>query len=208
MAKGGKSKRRMKRGNSLSGNDYRELSPNATRYTGPIETPSMREQLDCHTFPLRLTNTIASSAGGIINTVFDSASQATSSNAWTELAALFEEYRVLAFRVHLMPINKYSTAATNFPIFSVIDRKSTTPIASLNEAASSASSREHVINANITREARMDDVNEAGWTLTSTTPSASNVMYVKLYGSGLAASTNYYQYLNTIVVQFRGLRNV
>lgn len=203
-----KKKKTRKISKSLSGGNYRELAPNATRYVGPIDTPSMKEQLDCHTFALRLTNTIASSAGGVINTVFNPGSQATSSNPWTELSALFEEWRILAYRVHLLPINKYLVAATNFPVLSVIDREDATTIASLNEAASYASSKEHIIGSTITREVRMCDIGEATWTLTSSTPTASSLGYVKLYGSGLAASTNYYQYLNTVVVQFRGFRNV
>ncbi len=204
-SKSGKKKNKSKA--SMSGQDYVELPASAASYDGPIDTPSMREQLDLHTFPLRICNVIASSAGGVLATVFDAAAQAGTANAWAELSAIFEEYRILAFRVHLLPINKYATGTTNFPMLSVIDRRNSTALSSLGEAASYASAKEHIIGNTITRVARMEGFDESSWTLTTTTVPAAANMYVKLYGSGLAASTNYYQYLNTVVVQFRGLRN-
>jgi hypothetical protein len=50
----------------------------AVAYHGPLDTPAFKEQCDLHTFVLRLTGTITSSAGGVLNTVFDGYSQATS----------------------------------------------------------------------------------------------------------------------------------
>lgn len=203
-----KKKRSQKRNmNALSGQSFRELHPRATSYNGPIDMPSAAEQLDCHTFSLKITNAVASSGAGVLDTVFDSASQLTATSQWTALSGIFEEYRILAFRVHLLPVNKYSVSTNNFPIFSVVDRGDNSALTSLNGSASRASAKEHYLSDKITRTVRMADVDEARWTLTNTTPTNSARLYVKLYASGLANTTNYFQYINTIVVQFKGLVN-
>ncbi len=183
-----------------------ELSIRNSCYTGPIDTLAFREQCDTHTYVLRLAGTIASSAGGVINTVFDSFSQVGATSAWTQLSALYNEFRVLAMKVHMLPVNKYQTASTQFPILSVVDRVGTTALSSLTDAAAYASCMEHVTGSTVTRVVRMDGLDEGVFANTASGPSTSARLYVKLYGSGLAASTNYYQYLNTIVVQMRGLQ--
>lgn len=193
--------------NSMKGQDYIEVPPNATSYSGPVDTPSMKEQLDCHTFAVRLAGTVATTAGGVMNTVFDAYAQASSANAWPELNALFEEYRILAMRVHMMPIDRYKTSSNNVPFFSVLDRDSSSALTTLNGAASYASAREHAVGDNVTRIIRMDTIEEANWVDNSSSPSTAARLYVKLFGTGMGTSVSYYQYLTTVVVQFRGMRN-
>ncbi len=178
----------------------------ATKYNGPIDSPSFKEQNDCHIFLLRLNGTLTSSAGGVLATVFDAYSQASSVSQWSQLSAIFTEYRILAMKVHALPINKYSVATTNTPIISIVTRDNNTALTSLTDASSYASSKEHVTNSTIDRTVRMDGIDEAQFVSASAAPASGSRLYVKLYATGLAASTNYHQYLNTIVVQFRGFQ--
>jgi hypothetical protein len=179
---------------------------NALTYSGPINSMSNKEALDVHCFLVNITNVIASSAGGVINTVITPSSQVTSSGNWASLAALFSEYRVLGYKWEAYPINPYQVGATQFPIFSVIDRSSATALGSLSSAADYSSAKQHILNAKWSRTARMSDAGEAGWINIGGTPSSTNEMYLKLYASGLAASTNYFQYIGYYLVQFRGIK--
>lgn len=195
--------RRVRRNNEVQA---RETRPRATMYSGPIDTPAFRSACDVHTFVLRLSGNVASSAGGIINTVFDSWSQAGATSQWAALSGVFSEVRILAFKLHMLPVNKFSVAATNIPLTSVVTRDTATALTSLQDAASYLSSQEHGTYSTINRIIRMDDLDEASWIPTASSPSAANRLYVKLYGAGLTASTTYFQFLNSIVVQFRQLQ--
>lgn len=184
----------------------RETGPRSTTYRGPIDTPAFRTACDVHTFVLRLSGNIASSAGGVINTVFDSWAQAGATSQWSALTGMFSEVRILAFKLHMMPVNKFGTATTNIPFTSIVTRDTATALTSLQDAAAYISSQEHGTYSTVNRVIRMDDLDEASWIATASSPSSNNRLYVKLYGSGLAATTTYFQYLNSIVVQFRGLQ--
>lgn len=198
------SKRPIRRNNNEI--QLRETKPRSTSYTGPIDTPAFRTACDVHTFVLRLSGGVTSTAGGVIATVFDSWSQAGTTSQWASLTAMFSEVRILAFKLHMIPVNKFSTSVNNIPITSVVTRDTATALTSFQDAAGYVSSQEHGTFSTINRVVRMDDLDEASWIQMSSSPASNNRLYVKLYGSGLAASTNYYQFLNSIVVQFRGFQ--
>ncbi len=183
-----------------------ETSIQSSVYTGPIDTIAFKTACDTHTFVLKLTGTLASSAGGVLNTVFDAYSQVSTTSGWTSLTSLFTEFRILAMKVHALPVNKYQTAATQFPIITTVDRINSTPLSSLTDAASYSSAMEHVTGSTINRVVRMDGLDEGAFATTSAGPTSTSRFFVKFYGSGLANSTTYYQYLNTFVVQFRGMQ--
>lgn len=189
-----------------SGKNGCNIPPSATAYTGPILPKDMGEANDCYVIALRLCNTVASNASGLITTVFDWSAQAQAAQNWTNLAAVFAEYRILGMQVTLFPVNPLNVAATQFPIFTVIDRDTASPLTSLQDAASRPSCNEHTLMSTIKREVKMNSVEEAQWCDVSTTLGNAQKAYIKLYGSGLANSTTYYQYLNTVLVQFRGLK--
>lgn len=175
---------------------------NALAYNGPVSNQQIKEATDTHCFVIGLTNSIASSGGGVINTVFDSYSQLAASTNWATVQALFSEYRILAFEITLAPVNPFQTGTTYFPIISVTSHDNGDTLTSLNVAASYSSSKQHKPGTMIKRAIRMSDTHEAEWTPVST--GTSGRTYIKLYGSGLAASTTYYQYLNYVLIQCRG----
>lgn len=194
-------------GASFRGRSFPECPVNAITYTGPISTPAYREASDLHSFVIALQGTIASSAGGVINTVFDAWSQVTSSPTWTNLSASFKECRILAMDVTFLPWNQYSkaTTVTTTPIYTVVDRTNNTPLSSLGDAASNSSCVIKSLENRFTRAVRMDSVDEAQWVLVGSGPSASSRFYIKWYSSGLSNSTTYGEYLTYVVVQFRGV---
>lgn len=203
----GVSKRATKKGQSFRGRDFPECPVNAVTYTGPISSPAYREASDLHTFVIPLQGTIASTAGGVINTVFDAWAQVSSSPSWASLSAPFKECRLLAMDVTFLPWNQYSKATTviTTPVYTVVDRTSSTPLASLSDAASYSSCQIKSLENRFTRAVRMDSVEEAMWVLVSAGPSATSRFYIKYYASGLSNSTTYGEYLTYIVVQFRGV---
>ncbi len=181
-------------------------APQKTVFSGPIATTASKQATDVHTFLVNYTGTLASDGAGVMNPVINPYSQASSSANWSALTSLFQEYRILGIETHFLPINRYSVATSNFPVFTVVDRSSATALSSLSQAAAFGSSKEHMIGEKFKRSARMHDVGEADWNLISASPSNTSIFYIKMYGSGLAASTNYYQYISYILVQFKGVQ--
>ncbi len=178
----------------------------AISYAGPSRLPKGVAGKVLDTVQLGLYGSVASSAGGVINTVFNAGSQATSSNDWTSYQNLYQEYRILSMSVQLEPWNKYNQPTTSAlsPVLSITSRDSATALSTLADTATYDTVEIHPPSTQIKRIIQMDGVDEASWTLTSTTPAAAATMYVKLYSSGNVASTTLYDYLTILVVQFRG----
>lgn len=155
---------------------------------------------------LGLQGSVASSAGGVVSTVFACGSQVTSSNDWTSFQALWQEYRVLSMKVMFRPWNKNNQPTTSAlaPVLSVTTRDNSTALSTLSDTATYDSVQIHSPSTEFDREIKMSGIDEASWTLTSTTPPAASQMYIKLYSSGNVASTTLYDYLTIIIVQFRG----
>lgn len=178
---------------------------NETKYDGPIVTPDVKEACDLHTILLGYSNSVSANGSGVIAVVFDAYNQASASANWSDCQAMFTEYRILGYHFKWLPVNKYGTGTSYFPIVSVTERGDDTNLSSLSSASSYASSREHYITDTFTREIRMDGVDEAKWTKMATSPATSDRLYVKLYGGGFTNSQTYGQYISHILVQFRGV---
>ncbi len=178
----------------------------AISYNGPSRLPKGIAGKVLDTVQLGLYGSVASSAGGVISTVFNAGSQATSSNDWSSYQNLYQEYRILSMDVHLEPWNKYNQPTTSAlsPVLSITSRDNATALSTLADTATYDTVEIHPPSSSIRRVIQMDGVDEATWTLTSTTPAAAGTMYVKLYSSGNVASTTLYDYLTILVVQFRG----
>ncbi len=179
---------------------------NAASYAGPSRLPRGVTEKALDVVQLGIYGSVASSAGGVISTVFNAGSQTTSSNDWTSYQNLYQEYRILSMKVHLVPWNKYNQPTTSAlaPVLSVTTRDSSTALSTLADTATYDSVQVHAPSSDIVRTIQMDGIDEASWTLTSTTPPAASTMYVKLYSSGNVASTTLYDYLTICIVQFRG----
>jgi len=179
-------------------------SVSAVVYRGPsVPSRYLMEDVPV-TVPIGVSNTLAASAGGVLATVLDAITQITTTTDWTSIALLYKEYRVLSMHVDFGWIDPYSTGVTKFPIFSATDRQDNTAIASLTDASSRDSARMHQWGKKFTRELKMDTVEESVWTSISNTPSGDARLYIKLYGNGLGASANIFQYYARYLVQVKG----
>ncbi len=186
----------------------RETPSSAVVYRGPCDSRALKNAYDLHTLVFGFSNPITSSAGGVINTVFDPYSQLTSSGNWSSASALFSSYRILGYRLVLMPINQYNkaTATTVNPGMILVDRESNTAITTSSAAAAYGSADFVSLERKIVREVRMNGVDEASFIDVAAAPATANRFFIKLYFDGLTASTNYLLYLGWVVVQFRGIK--
>jgi len=141
----------------------------------------------------------------------------TGLTGWADYAALYDEYRVLAFQVEYFPTNRYTKATTScVPGFAVIDRDSNGALTSTSQALGYASCRvmsleEPWTDATEYRGSSIPalkwnmngGVEEAGWTTTAAPVSATRGA-IKTWFTGETASISYGIVLQRMMVQFRG----
>ncbi len=161
---------------------------------------------DMATIQLNYYGSIASTAGGVINSVLDAYSQLSSSADWSSLQNLYQEYRILSMQTTFLPWNTYNVPTTTVlsPLMSVTDRTGSTALSSLANACSYASVKAHKPSSTFSRTIKMSGADEATWVLTTGSPATSARLYIKLYSAGNTASTTTHDYLTVLMVQFRG----
>lgn len=128
---------------------------------------------------------------------------------WTEIQSMYSEFRVLSTSVRFTSLRKNTlppsaTSGVNCiqTAFSRIDNTVPT-LASLLPQYQSY--RQYSVFQDFTRTFyNMKDVNAKYWTATSATPNDNGS--IKLYGSTLENTTNYYTYVVTMKIQVRGTR--
>ncbi len=184
------------------------VSPTALSYAGPSKLPARmgREVHDEVVVQLQFIGSVASSAAGLINTVFDNFSQASSSPDWSSYTSLYGEYRILSMDVILYPWNKYNQPTTNTltPVWVVEDRGDSSALTTLNSVMGYESAEGHPPSTTIRKVVKMSGSGESNWIASGSSPAAGDRFYVKLYSSGNTASViTYYDYIDRVMVQFR-----
>lgn len=189
-------------------NNNKPLTPSASAiaYRGPTRLPRAMQFNDLVTIQLNVANAVSSNGSGVINTVLDSNTQTQASTDWSSFAAIYTEYRTLSMDSEFIPWNKYNlpTTTSAAPVYSVVDRSDNSALTSLSITVNHDSVKGHEPSTRIRRIMKMNGTEEAIWTAVGSTNAANERMYVKLYSSGNANSTTYYDYLNRLMVQFRG----
>ncbi len=182
-------------------------SPTALVYRGPTRSVGALSSAKPITVVMCNIASLSSSAGGVLATVFDSNVQMTASPQWADYATLYSEFRLLSMDVTLTPWNKNFGVTTNVlpPFVSVIDRQSATALSSYAAAAGYVDSiKMHSSSDKVHRTVKMSGTGESDWISTASSPAAADRMYIKLYGSGFSNSIALFDYINFMVVQFRG----
>lgn len=174
-------------------------SPNSVSYTGPIMDAASAEQNDTISIAFAYTAALTSNGSGVIAVAYGSTP--TSASDWSSMAAIWEEYRVLAWEVIYRPSNRYSRAVVTQPIIAVIDRANSTILGSYTGAASHESARFRDLDDPFNIRLHMSGTDESAWQLTA---SAVNVNWIKFYADTLANSTQYGLVFVRARVQFRG----
>ncbi len=185
------------------------LPPNSVSYNGPTRMPKAMLDNDVFTEEINNAGTITSAVGGLVNTVFDWYAQASTPSAWTNLAALYSEFRILSMELELVPWNTYntSTATVLTPLYTIVDRTGNSAVGSTIAAVSDTSCQIHLPSKRVRRIIKMNSIGEAQFTATSSPPATADRGYIKLYATGGTASINLYDFVTRIMVQFRGRRS-
>ncbi len=179
----------------------------AVSYRGPAKLPQARGSDESYEVTeVRFGGTLSTSGSGVLAAVLDGYSQASSSTDWASLVNLYQEYRILSMHVECAPWNKYNQPTTTAlaPVYTVTDRSGATPLSSQSATAAYASAEIHDPSTRIVRTIKMDGSDEASWIATSSTPANASRLYIKFYSAGNANSISLYDYLTTMIVQFRG----
>ncbi len=182
-----------------------ELAATSQVYKGPVILKPMKEEQELYTVPLVFTGLITSTAGGIIDAYYSSDPNSYALTEWTNLIALYGEYRVLGLEVRFYPFNRYSKSTTVCtPLAVLIDREApTSTLGSYQTAASHESSRILSLEDPWKESAKMQNTDESTFLSTSSTvPKYS----IKFYADGLSVSTTYGRVFVNLLIQFRARR--
>jgi hypothetical protein len=205
---------RHNKSSSSAGGNRKPTPASALVYKGPIWTPADQLQQDLIEVSLYYTGTLSSNAGGVINSVFDQTM--TYLQLWGDYYAAYDEFRVLGVELEYFPSNRYDRlTVTTTPGVSVVDRDSNNALSGITGSFIYSSARVMSLDDPWTDNHdyrgssvpsikwRMDGVNDATW-ITTANPIPTTKPTIKLFFSGLSASTAYGLVLTRYRVQFRG----
>jgi len=153
--------------------------------------------------------TLTSSGGGVITGAFAMDPSVASGTDWADFSSTYDEFRVLGVRLILAPV-QFGVAVNGGLMGLAFDDDSATNPASLSEVQQYATCRYAMVNGftklysftwwRPTRGAETavvwNDVANPSGALGS----------IRIYASGLSASTIYYSYAMEFFVEFRGRR--
>jgi len=162
------------------------------------------------------TGSISTSAIGTINTVLTMNPSGTSE--WTQLSALYDEFRIVGTRVSLVPKQQYSVTAMNNLAGVAFDNDDTVTLTSLTSALEydTAQSFQTIWQGTVYSEENRTALLRFSWarpTAGSNTAiiwcdvasPATSLGSVKFYAFG-TNSTLYWDYLIELFAEFRGRR--
>ncbi len=181
-------------------------SPSQVKYRGPTRLPSSGAQNDLMTTQINNTGQIATSASGVVNTVFDAFLQMSTPTDWTNLSGLYTEFRILSMEVEAIPWNTYNMPTTNVltPVYAVADRNSGSTLSTSAQAVAYDSVKSIQPSKRWKKIIKMDSIEEAQWTAVGATPPTASRLYIKLYSSGNSNSITLYDFVVRVIVQLRG----
>lgn len=169
--------------------------PSTIMYTGPIGIPSTDES----TVTLYDSFDVSLLLATQLQLLFDN--NPSAARNWTEYSTAWKQYRVLGIRYRYYPSRPVNLSGeAGFGVQSIVHGTYTAP-ASLAQAMSSGIARPWQVWKAFTREWKMQEVNEAGFTPTSAPAASSNtlLMYASAPGSAIDIGTVMIEYL----VQFK-----
>jgi len=165
---------------------------------------------------LVVTGTITSNAGSVINAVINM--NPSGSSEWTSISTLWDEFRVVAVRLHLVPRQQYSVTAVNTLLSVVYDNDDSVALTSGNAAAEYDTAHfTGTVFQQVTTPENSDNTQKFSWARPSAgqntaiawvdvaNPSASTGS-VKFFATGATISTSYYDYVFEWFTELRGRR--
>jgi len=202
MKRNKKSKSRKSGNRSSLSNVSNPPGANIIRYRGPSRLPE-NVHPEIKTVELHNAFSVTSTAGGVIDINAFSSQVRTLGDDFSSWAALYREYRVLSVRSEFHPdvIGATITSLLYKPIYTVVDRIDTSAVAAFANIESNTSLRIFTLNQPWFREAKMEDTSEADFIAVNT--DSPSPFGIKMFTTGVTASTAYGRQLDRWVVQFR-----
>ncbi len=151
-----------------------------------------------HTIRLAFDQAVLTDGAGTINSVISNSP--VQAQNWTNYAAVFDEYRVLAFKVTFEPY--WASSVVFAPLAAVIDRSDSTALTSYGLAERYASHKKVQGKKPLSRVAGMSTVDESNFTITSAPGSNT---WIKFYSALNTASITIGRLNCEMLVQFRGV---
>ncbi len=175
-------------------------------YNGPARLPRSAQQDDLTLIQINNTGSVATSAGGVISTVFDAYAQMSTPTDWTSIANLYTEYRILSMEIEFIPWNTYNQPTTSAlaPLYSITERSNNVALGSAAGAVGYDSVQVVEPSTRFSRVIKMASTEEAQFIPVGSSPATASRLYIKLYSSGNVASTTLYDFVTRIVIQVRG----
>jgi hypothetical protein len=170
----------------------------ANRNVWSFKSKAINQQ-DTYTMEMIYDQPLSSDGSGNNNLTLGNSPASTSN--WSNVSAVFDEYRVLAMKLQYRPNEFNGGSVVQAPITSVIDYDTSAALTGYTLAAQYSSQVEFRGSQNWTRTAYMSGVENSGFVSTG---SPGNTFWIKLYTSGNTINTTLGRYVITFVVQFRG----
>jgi len=181
----------------------REISPqklveNLGHFMGVMRL--CKTELDTYTTVVSYDTALVTDAGGLITGVYTN--NPTGYANWTNLSAVFDEYRVLGIQLEVEPNMFVGSNNLIFaPIACVNDYDSVTALASYTTAANYSSYEEYPGLRRFDKTALMSAAENAAFINTA---APTNTFGIKLYSAGNTVSTTMGRIRLKAVIQFRG----
>ncbi len=166
---------------------------------------SLRPLLGNQHYMLRLAVTGALSADGSGNILTSLSLNPSTYQEWTELAELFDEFRVVSGVFHFIPTNRYNRASSDVVrgLMVCFDNDSSTALTSYNDAVEYANVKCHNLSDPFQYHfSRPNITPSAYWTDVATASGSAGA--VLLTGAGFTNSLAAGIYYQELFVEFRG----
>jgi len=183
------------------GQKFPTPGPNSLSYNGPIRITPEKSDTHTQTISMNFTGTVASNGSGVIDSSYSSDPSTYSLTDWTNLAALYHQYRTLGILVKFHPYNRYTHTNVCTPVIALVDRGSAGTMGSYQVAMSHESAKIVSWEDPWSISARMNGPEESQF-LSVSGPQA--LFWIKFYSDGLSVSTTYGRFFVYVLLEMRG----
>lgn len=212
-----KNKKKNPRGRrSSKGGQNRELPMASMSYSGPVMTKADKTSYDLHTVVLVQDIAAVSIGTGIMSPTF-SFENPSSTQDWTNVIAIYDEYRTLAMELLFIPnmedcLDTVNLALNHEPVYTVVDRDTNSALTSYALASNYPSMVPHSLTKRWSVTMKMKGPSleissslvsgESLWLNCQAAPLLCGS--IKVISVGLSASQTYGRFCVRYRVQFRG----
>jgi hypothetical protein len=191
-----------KKQNRRSGSGKNVKDENLIAYRGPVRLKNTLNQVRTERQNFGSAGQLLASGSGILDVSLGSTTLVQNAGDWANIAACFNEFRVLAMEIICSPVIIYgSTTIVTKGLYTVVDHDVSSTLGSASVASNHESCRLKWVGKPFSMTAKMSGLEEGVWLPTSSTTS---FMWLKFYSTGFAANQVVADYQTLGLVEFRG----